>query len=149
MSILKQECKEHLSHYYNVGPKLDELFALQKGFASRFHNLDNISPEDRDKWTNIYLIALSDELAELRQEIRWKTWKQYPKDFKHDLVEGRFEIADMMCFLMDLALVWGMTAEDFYDYVKSKQMLNIKRQEDPKLGYVKKTGKKIDKKNIL
>ena len=146
MGILKQRCKDHLSDYSkSAGQKLEELFVLQKAFASRFHNLDNITPEERDNWTNIYLIALSDELAELRQEIRWKTWKHYPKDFKHDIEEARFEIADMMCFLMDLALVWGMTADDFYNYVKSKQLLNVKRQEDPKLGYVKNKGKKRSK----
>jgi hypothetical protein len=144
MAILVQECKRKLIDQQITDLTQDKfgmLMRLQKSFAERFHklNLDNFKKSD---WTRVYMEAIEHELAELRELLPWKNWKHYDKSFKFDEEEIRFEIADIMCFLMDIALLWGMDGDKFYQYVYSKQMLNVKRQEDPKLGYVKKKGSK-------
>jgi hypothetical protein len=151
MAILVQKCKEKLLDKQITDlreNKLGMLFAIQKNFTKRFHKLkvDNFK---KSYWTRVYMEAIDHEIAELRELLPWKNWKQYGKDFKFDEEEIRFEIADLMCFLMDIALLWGMDGDKFYQYVYSKQLLNVKRQEDPKFGYVKKNGKKKAKKNIL
>ena len=134
----KQDCSKALQQFSSNGDMLDALFNMQKRFAERFHPImDNISAGERDNWSRVYLEAITHECGELREELRWKSWKQYPEEFKHDVENIRFEIADIMCFLMDLALVWGVSAKELFEYTMSKQLLNVKRQEDKNLGYIK------------
>ncbi len=75
---------------------------------------------------------MSQEIAELTDSVPWKWWARY-KSF--DEQNARVEVVDLFHFLIRLAQVLGMSAEDvFAAYVKKNEM-NFKRQES---GYAQK-----------
>ena len=47
-----------------------------------------------------------------------------------DTKDVREEVADMFIYIMDLALIVGMTAEELLEEVSKKQDKNLKRQEE-------------------
>lgn len=92
-----------------------------------------LGPNDLpNKWFQNYLLALQEEAIELKESLLWKWWS---KD-KIDLQNARVEIIDMLHFLVSLALVADMTAEDVHRIYVQKYEVNLRRQES---GYSKAT----------
>ncbi|MGB9601773.1 MAG: dUTPase [Limisphaerales bacterium] len=108
--------------------KLDELFRLQKLLNQRIGvQTDTMTDEERIKWVLNYCRAMSQEVAELTDSVPWKWWAKYQK---FDKQNARVEVIDMLHFLISLAQVLGMTADDLYQgYVKKNQ---IKDEDDCK-----------------
>lgn len=67
------------------------------------------------------------EAAELMDELNWKEWKSTKKDV--DWEQVKYEVADLMAFLMNACRESGMTAEDLFQYYMRKAEVNVKRQE--------------------
>jgi dimeric dUTPase (all-alpha-NTP-PPase superfamily) len=93
-------------------------------------------------WLRNYLTALKHEAVELDEELLWKWWS---KD-KLDLQNIRVEIVDLMHFLTSLALVAGLTPEDFHRLYTKKHEVNQQRQDQ---GYSKSNKNEADNKGIL
>ena len=88
-----------------------------------------ISSDDirvKEFFTKEYLIAMEDEIAELRSWINWKTWKKDRKEV--NVEEVKYEIIDLLHFWVNLCLIWGLTPEEVYQYYVNKKKQNIKRQ---------------------
>jgi dimeric dUTPase (all-alpha-NTP-PPase superfamily) len=92
-------------------------------------------------WLRNYLKALSAEAEEVSEELLWKWWS---KD-QIDLQNIRVEIVDIMHFLTSLALISGLTAEEFHRLYTAKHRVNENRQEQ---GYSKATKDESDNKGI-
>lgn len=60
---------------------------------------------------------------------------QWAKYQKFDVQNARVEVVDMLHFLVSLAQVLGMSAQDFYDAYAKKNHINHNRQDS---GYVEK-----------
>lgn len=93
-------------------------------------------------WLRNYLRALQGEATELEEELLWKWWS---KD-KIDLQNIRVEIVDLMHFLTSLALISGLSADDFHRLYTAKHRVNQDRQEQ---GYSKQTKDEADNKKIV
>jgi dimeric dUTPase (all-alpha-NTP-PPase superfamily) len=92
-------------------------------------------------WLRNYLKALSAEAEEVSEELLWKWWS---KD-QIDMQNIRVEIVDIMHFLTSLALISGLTAEEFHRLYTAKHRVNQNRQDQ---GYSKATKDESDNKGI-
>ena len=113
--------------------KLDEIFALQEGLNERIGvNTQNMSDEEKAKWVLNYTRALQQETAELIDSVPWKWWAKYQE---FDEQNARVEVVDLFHFLISIAQVLGMTAEDVHAAYTKKNKVNHQRQDS---GYVAK-----------
>ena len=114
--------------------KLNELFQMQDSLNKRI-GVDSskiTNEEDRTKWTLNYCRAMTQELAELSDSVPWKWWAKYQK---FDLQNARVEVVDLFHFLISLAQVLGMDADEVYKIYLKKNEVNLQRQDS---GYVEK-----------
>jgi len=93
-------------------------------------------------WLRNYLTALKSEADEIEEELLWKWWS---KD-QLDLQNIRVEIVDLMHFLTSMALVAGLSAEEFHRLYTKKHDVNRQRQEQ---GYSKATKNEADNKTVV
>ena len=84
---------------------------------------DGMSEEDKTKWLLNYCRAMSQEIAELTDSVPWKWWAKYQK---FDEQNARVEVVH---FLISLAQVLGMSADDVFQAYARKNEVNFKRQE--------------------
>jgi len=113
--------------------KLENIFELQDQLNRRIGvEMGKMSEEEQIKWILNYIRAMQQELAELTDSVPWKWWAKY-QDF--DKQNAKVEIVDLFHFLISLAQVMGMTAEDVHDAYLKKNKVNHQRQES---GYAEK-----------
>lgn len=107
--------------------KFEAIFKLQKELNERIGvHTDQLSEEGKTQWTLNYVRAMEQELAELVDSVPWKWWAKYQK---FDEQNARVEIVDLFHFLVSLAQVYGMSAEDVYEAYLKKNSVNHQRQE--------------------
>ncbi len=87
---------------------------------------EGMSEEDKVKWLLNYCRAMSQEIAELTDSVPWKWWAKYQK---FDEQNARVEVVDLFHFLISLAQVLGMSADDVFNVYVRKNQVNFKRQE--------------------
>ena len=107
--------------------QLRELFRMQKALNQRIGvRTEGMSEEDKTKWLLHYCRAMSQEIAELTDSVPWKWWAKYQK---FDEQNARVEVVDLFHFLISLAQVLGMSADDVFNAYVRKNEVNFKRQE--------------------
>jgi dimeric dUTPase (all-alpha-NTP-PPase superfamily) len=107
--------------------QLQELFRMQKALNTRIGvQTDGMSDEDKTKWILNYCRAMSQELAELTDSVPWKWWAKYQK---FDEQNARVEVVDLFHFLISMAQVLGMSADDVYQAYLKKNEVNLRRQD--------------------
>ena len=106
---------------------------MQKALNERIGvNTDGMSQEEKTKWILNYCRAMSQEMAELTDSVPWKWWAKYQK---FDEQNARVEVVDLFHFLISMAQVLGMSADDVFAAYVKKNAVNFQRQDS---GYVKK-----------
>ena len=85
-----------------------------------------MSEEEQTKWLLNYSRAMSQEMAELIDSVPWKWWAKYQK---FDAQNARVEVVDLFHFLISMAQVLGMSADDVYNAYVKKNEVNFKRQD--------------------
>jgi dimeric dUTPase (all-alpha-NTP-PPase superfamily) len=93
---------------------------------------EGMSEADQAKWVLNYCRAMSQEIAELTDSVPWKWWAKYQK---FDEQNARVEVVDLLHFLISLAQVLGMSADDIFQAYVKKNAVNFQRQET---GYARK-----------
>ena len=107
--------------------KLEEIFRLQASLNKRIGvDTTAMSEEEKTKWILNYTRAMSQEMAELIDSVPWKWWAKYQK---FDEQNARVEVVDLFHFLVSMAQVLGMTADDIMAAYQKKNEVNLKRQE--------------------
>jgi dimeric dUTPase (all-alpha-NTP-PPase superfamily) len=107
--------------------QLRELFRMQQALNERIGvRTDGMSQEEQTKWLLNYCRAMSQEIAELTDSVPWKWWAKYQK---FDEQNARVEVVDLFHFLISLAQVLGMSADDVFNAYRRKNEVNFKRQE--------------------
>jgi dimeric dUTPase (all-alpha-NTP-PPase superfamily) len=110
-----------------------ELFRMQKALNERIGvQTDGMSEAEKTKWILNYCRAMTQEIAELTDSVPWKWWAKYQK---FDAQNARVEVVDLFHFLISLAQVLGMSADDVFTAYVKKNEVNFKRQDS---GYTKK-----------
>ncbi|HOC01783.1 MAG TPA: dUTPase [Verrucomicrobiota bacterium] len=108
--------------------RLSEIFRLQRSLNERIGvQTSGMSQADKVTWTLNYCRAMSQEIAELTDSVPWKWWAKYQE---FDEQNARVEVVDLFHFLISLAQVLGMDAEDVYAAYLKKNQVNVQRQED-------------------
>ena len=107
--------------------KFDELFDLQAALNKRIGvGTDNMSDEEKTQWILNYSRAMQQELSELVDSVPWKWWAKYQT---FDEQNAKVEVIDLFHFLISLAQVLGMTADDVHKIYTEKNKVNHKRQD--------------------
>ena len=95
-------------------------------------NTNSMTQEEQTKWILNYCRAMTQEIAELTDSVPWKWWAKYQK---FDEQNARVEVVDLFHFLISMAQVLGMSADDVFNAYVKKNEVNFKRQES---GYTQK-----------
>jgi dimeric dUTPase (all-alpha-NTP-PPase superfamily) len=107
--------------------QLRDLFRLQKALNERIGvRTEDMSEADKTKWVLNYCRAMTQEIAELTDSVPWKWWARYQK---FDEQNARVEVVDLFHFLISLAQVLGMSADDVFQAYCKKNEVNFKRQD--------------------
>ena len=134
---------------------LEEVFAAQEGFLNALvlkHDLPEIVNENGDKrtvkfsgsmntWLKYLVWALKDEVEEFDKELLYKHWSNDKLDY-HNLC---VELVDMFCFIINIAIVLKLNAEELLDIWQQKMEINQQRQKN---NYNKKNKTEADNKAI-
>ena len=106
---------------------LKDMFALQGQLNRRIGvNTTALPEEEKTEWVLNYCRAMSQEIAELTDSVPWKWWAKYQT---FDKQNARVEVIDMLHFLISLAQVLDMSAEDVHDLYCRKHRVNQERQD--------------------
>lgn len=107
--------------------KLEKIFELQEELNSRIGvNTQGLSEEGKTQWILNYTRAMQQEMAELIDSVPWKWWAKYQK---FDEQNARVEVVDLFHFLVSMAQVLGMSADDIYQAYLKKNEINHQRQD--------------------
>jgi dimeric dUTPase (all-alpha-NTP-PPase superfamily) len=107
--------------------QLRELFRMQQALNERIGvRTAGMTQEEKTQWLLNYCRAMSQEIAELTDSVPWKWWAKYQK---FDEQNARVEVVDLFHFLISLAQVLGMSADDVFNAYLRKNEVNFKRQE--------------------
>ncbi|MDE3099070.1 MAG: dUTPase [Verrucomicrobiota bacterium] len=107
--------------------QLRELFRMQQALNERIGvKTRDMSEAEKTAWILNYCRAMSQEIAELTDSVPWKWWAKYQK---FDEQNARVEVVDLFHFLISLAQVLGMSADDVFNAYCKKNELNFKRQQ--------------------
>ncbi|MCP5518370.1 MAG: dUTP diphosphatase [Verrucomicrobiales bacterium] len=113
--------------------QLRELFRMQQALNERIGvRTEGMTETEQVSWVLNYGRAMSQELAELTDSVPWKWWAKYQQ---FDLQNARVEVVDLFHFLISLAQVLGMSADDVFQAYVKKNAVNFQRQET---GYARK-----------
>jgi len=113
--------------------KLENIFELQEQLNSRIGvNMQGMEEAEQTKWILNYVRAMQQELSELTDSVPWKWWAKYQE---FDEQNARVEVVDLFHFLISMAQVLGMSADDVFQAYLKKNEVNFKRQES---GYTEK-----------
>jgi dimeric dUTPase (all-alpha-NTP-PPase superfamily) len=111
----------------NQVDQLRELFQMQRSLNERIGvHTDRMSEREKIEWILNYCRAMSQEVAELTDSVPWKWWAKYQK---FDEQNVRVEIIDLFHFLISLAQVAGMSADDVFEAYCKKNKVNFARQD--------------------
>jgi dimeric dUTPase (all-alpha-NTP-PPase superfamily) len=107
--------------------QLRELFRLQKALNERIGvRTDGMTDDQKTQWVLNYCRAMSQEIAELTDSVPWKWWAKYQK---FDEQNAHVEVVDLFHFLISLAHVLGLSADDVFNAYIKKNEVNFRRQE--------------------
>ena len=111
----------------SVPDKLHEIFQLQEQLNRRIGvDTSRMTDEERQTWVLNYCRAMTQEIAELTDSVPWKWWAKYQK---FDEQNARVEVVDLLHFLVSIAQVLEMTAEDVHAAYTKKHQVNVARQQ--------------------
>ena len=111
----------------NKPDQLRELWRMQDALNKRIGvNTDGMSDEEKTKWLLNYTRAMTQEIAELTDSVPWKWWAKYQK---FDEQNARVEVVDLFHFLISMAQVLGMSADDLFNAYVKKNAVNFQRQD--------------------
>jgi dimeric dUTPase (all-alpha-NTP-PPase superfamily) len=106
---------------------LAEIFRMQAELNQRIGVDTAHMPEERKpEWVLNYCRAMTQEVAELTDSVPWKWWAKYQQ---FDKQNARVEVADLFHFLVSLAQVLDMSADDIFAAYRKKNEVNFQRQD--------------------
>ncbi len=111
---------------------LGKIFEAQRNFGGRFIPFDLFQKNDpcsvkpqRIEWRDLLLECIQNEMEEVRSWLDWKHWKEY-EDFNYEVIEIRFELIDILHFLVNLCMVYDRQPKDIFNYIIDIEKSNKK-----------------------
>lgn len=122
---------------------LQYMMDCQRIFQARFgEDFNKMNDKERTAFIKNHGYFIIEELVEMFRELRYhKSWKDY-SDWTEDKIEeqlqkAREEYIDIIHFVINVGLALGLSSDDILKMYREKNKVNIERQENPELGYVK------------
>ena len=110
-----------------MSDKLEEIFQMQQALNKRIGvETAGMTEEEKIKWVLNYLRAMQQEIAELIDSVPWKWWAKYQE---FDEQNAKVEVVDLFHFLISIAQVLGMSADDVHAAYVAKNQVNHARQD--------------------
>lgn len=100
---------------------LRKVWEEQASFQVNFVDLENMTLEERTKFTKENMLALHRELGELLNELPWKPHRTKDQHYNIDNVQE--EMIDCFKYMINLALTWGVTPEKFVELFDKKSAI--------------------------
>ena len=103
------------------------MFGIQKHFANRFHDVENVSKDTTDHWNKEYCICIEDEVEELLDYIT------LPLDDKPLLIDGeecKKEVIDILHFMMNVFISGNATADEVGKRYLQQYIPNVTAVDD-------------------
>lgn len=94
--------------------------------AADGHKEEEEKVRHRIQWTLNYTRALTQEVAELIDSVPWKWWAKYQG---FNMQNARVEVVDLFHFVISLAQVLGMDADEVHRLYVLKNQKNLERQD--------------------
>lgn len=88
---------------------------------------EDLTIDQKLYWTQDLIMALYSEISELQDQTPWKWWK---KKYEFNEKELKFEIIDILKFLLTIMLVWEMDKDEILKFYMAKFQENVRRQEN-------------------
>ena len=118
---------------------LKDIFKEQKEFQKYFYNPDNISDEDKIKFTKEYVLSIHKELGEILDTMPWKLHRRENKSkSENNTIE---EIIDCFKFLLNLCIIWGIDDDKFTKEFFRKSVVVRQRYNQEVLQVISKNDK--------
>lgn len=110
--------------------KFEKMFELQKAFQRNFFDPDDMSEEDKIKFSKENILALHRELGEVLNEMPWKHHRANSADY--DIEKIREELIDVYKFFLNVCIIWGMDAKMFEYLFEEKTRIVQERYDNEK-----------------
>lgn len=103
--------------------KLDILFEMQKDLEKLMQERFGYAEKPT---LEMLSGALIHEAVEFRDCLGWKWWSAKPENKE----AAKEELADILHFVVSLALALGLSAEDLFAHYVTKNKINVLRQKE-------------------
>jgi len=108
---------------------LSRMFSLQRELRNFYMETTSLGSMTQHQRTGYYGLAMITEIGELLENVRgWKPHQSNPPPV--DTGNVREELADIMHFMINLCLEWGITSTELYMIYFNKNMENRRRQHE-------------------
>lgn len=110
------------------GDKLERIFQIQKDFQTRLYGVEapDMVIDDRIQYFKDMWMALTTEMTELADEVGWKPWATSKR---LNIAAGQGELVDILCFFLNLCLIFELDAETLWVKYLAKMEENHARQD--------------------
>lgn len=122
------------AHNHMATDHLEDIFQRQQSLAEYYRQ---VRPDGFYSWEPLarcvtWTRSIVHECCELDNELNWKPWKN-AKSLEANREQRLLETADILHFLVQLALDQGFSAEELYQaYVAKNQENRERQQSDPR-----------------
>jgi len=126
--------------------ELTEMFEIQRKFTEKLFaekygkSLNDLTHEDRIKWSKEYILSGAKEMFEMLDELNWKTHRYLNK---HDNMDNFIEEGiDAFKFLLNLFIINGYGPDKFYEkFLEKSIVVDIRYEQEKQLKEIRKTEK--------
>lgn len=108
--------------------KLERLLQLQRELEGKFYDPANQSLRGKEVWTKEHIMSIVAESMELLDLINWKHWKTKTKTINREEIKKEF--IDLLHFVLAIAVVWELSADEIYEAYRIKHEINLRRHEE-------------------
>ena len=116
----------------------NDAFKIQKAFTEKLFNekynlsIDDLTREERLKWSKEYILSCSKEMYEMLDELNWKTHRfSTAEDSMDNFAE---EGIDAFKFLLNLFIINGFDADYFYTkFIEKSIVVDIRYEQEKQL----------------
>ena len=101
--------------------ELKKIWKKQRDFNKNFVDFDNLTLEEKQKWTKEYALHLFSEFDEVLREINWKMHRSKSINVeRQNLVE---ELVDVFKYWCSIIQVWDISPEEFINEFDRKSLV--------------------------
>lgn len=111
---------------------LEKMYEAQLKLNKRIGR-DTLCDENKEEYILDLIIAMEDEVQELKNCLNWKWWSKVYKDHKKygviDKQNAVVEMVDILHFYISLMQTLDITPQKLYDVYIQKNKINLERQD--------------------